>query len=365
MKSIAAVDGHKHKQLFSLNLIRAVAIIMVVLDHSMRRDISADMTFLIRLIINPDAVLFFMVSGALLFPVKGSYADFIRCRIVRVFVPFVVWVIVTALCYYLLGMINEYTLALQIRWYWLSGNSMQSWFVPAIMSLYFVMPLLSPYIATASRNHLQYINILFILWVVSGVLPFVEAISGVAIVSTPFQLFFNAVPYAIAGYYLTRRHYRQPLLPSYLLTGHGDADVGRARRRGRRVKLGVLYASMLMAGVVVPFVVGRIPLSFDFPKICCQYSGSSLNTVVLAIFYFSLLVRVKTLGPTLDKGVNMIARYSYGIYLSHWLLGSVLFRHYFPSMAESTAAVFAVSLGGGIIVTSLLRRVPFLGRYIV
>lgn len=363
MKSIAATDRHKHKQLFSLNLIRAVAIIMVVLDHSLRRDISAEVDFLTRLIINPDAVLFFMVSGALLLPVKGSYAHFLRHRIVRVFVPFVVWVILTALCFYWLGRINEYTLALQIRWYWLSGNSIQCWFVPAIMSLYFVMPLLSPWIATASRRHFHYV---IIVWLISGLLPFIEPISGIDPLTTPLQLFFNAVPYAIAGYYLTWYRYRQPLLPSYMLTGHGGGvDVARARRRARRVKLTVLYTSMLMVGIVVPFVVGHIPLSFDFQRICCQYSGMSLTTVVMAIFYFSLLVRVRTLGPTLDKAVNLLARYSYGIYLSHWLLGSVLFRYYFPAMAESTAAVFAASLGGGIIITALLRRVPFLGRYIV
>lgn len=363
MKSIARNDRRTHTQLFSLNLIRAVAIIMVVVDHSLSPDLDPDLDFFVRLLINPDAVLFFMVSGALLFPVTGSYSEFIRRRVMRVMVPFVIWVIIYALSYYRLGMINEYTLALQIRWYWLSGNFMTRWFVPAIMALYLVMPLLSPWIAAASRRHFHYV---LILWLISGLLLFIEPLSGIDPQSTPFVLFFNAVPYAIAGYYLTRYRYRQPLLPSYVLpTAGDDAESSKSRRRVRMRKLIVLYTLMLLAGVVVPYLLGQIQFSFDFCSICVMYSGMALPTVVMAILYFSLLVRVKTLGSITDKVVNFIARYSYGIYLSHWLLCGILLRRYAPEYASSTLVSFAVGLGGGIAVSWLLRRIPFLGKYMV
>ncbi len=363
MKSIASRDRVSHRQLFSLNLIRAVAIVMVVLDHSLRRDVSPDTGYFMRLLLNPDAVLFFMVSGALLFPVQGSYAEFMRRRVVKVMVPFVIWVMVYALCYYKLGMINEYTLALQIRWYWLSGNFLQRWFIPAIMALYLVMPLLSPWIATASRRHFHYV---LILWLISGLIPFVEPFSGIDPAATPFVLFFNAVPYAIMGYYLTYYRNRQPLLPAYVLPSAGDdAESARSRRRVRMRKLVVVYTLMVLVGVVVPYVLGRMELSFDLKKICVSFSGNSLPAVVMAVLYFSLLVRVKTLGQVADSVVNFVSRYSYGIYLSHWLFSGVLLPRFAPEYSESTPAAFAVAFGGGLLVSWLLRRIPFFGRYLV
>ena len=47
MKSIARNDRRTHTQLFSLNLIRAVAIVMVVLDHPIRNGKARCFTFIL------------------------------------------------------------------------------------------------------------------------------------------------------------------------------------------------------------------------------------------------------------------------------------------------------------------------------
>lgn len=353
---------HSHRpQIFAFNLIRSVAILMVVLDHCMRRDINPDVDYLIRLIINPDAAIFFMVSGALLMPVTGSYGHFMRHRIVKVFVPFVVWVITYALVYYMLGMLNEQGLANQIRWDWMSYNFIQGWFIPDIMALYFIMPLISPWIANASRRNFHYV---LVIWLVSGLLPLFEALGGVNPRDTPLQLFFNCVPYAIIGFYLFKYRYRQPLLPAYVVPVPGEAQqMSAARRKARLRKLIVLYTLVFLIGVILPFALRNSANSIDLRAISLKWNG--LPAIVMAIFYFSTLIKVKTLGPTADKIVNFISRRAYGIFLCHWLISGLLMPRFLPDLASSTPATLAITLTGSIILTSILRAIPFLGRYII
>ena len=333
-KSIAVIDHREHRQLFSLNLIRAVAILMVVFDHSLRSDLNEDVSYLLRLIIGPDAVLFFMVSGALLMPVTGGWGDFLRRRIVRVFIPFVVWVMIYAFTYYKLGLIDEYSLANHIRWGWMYFNFMQGWFIPFMMGVYLIMPLLSPWIATATHRQFRYV---MVLWLISGLMPFFEAFGGVRPPDTAVALFMTAWPYAVIGYYLA--HYRE--------------------HRHKRAK----YVALLLAGIVVPFALRDAGTTIDLGKLFLNQWN--FPTICAAMLYFALMINVKTLGATLDKVVNFIARYSYGIFLTHWFVGGFLIPHWYPALAESTPLIFLIQLAAGILLTLLLRSIPFLGRYLV
>lgn len=360
MKRISSTPSGTTKQLFSLNLIRAVAIIMVLLHHSLRDDLSVDLKYLLDLVLDADALLFFMISGALLMPVKGSWSEFIRRRVTKVFVPFVIWTLIYAVSYYSDGWINDYTLAMQIRWSWLSFNFWPGWFIPTLMSLYLIMPILSPWIATATRKQFHYV---LILWLLSSVLPYLQPIAGFDLRYTPLTLMLNAVPYAIIGYYLTCYRNRQPLLPSYVVQEPVEGlTMSEARRKTRRIRLVVMYAMMIVAGVVLPFVLRDAFEQVDVRSISHEWTATP--GVVLSIFYFSLLVRVKTLGTVVDKVVNFVSRHSFGIYLSHSLFLTVLFPRYVPEIMDSTILLFIMVFASSLALTYLLRKIPFLGRYL-
>lgn len=360
MKSATTTHSRQRQQLFSLNLIRAVAIIMVIFHHSLRNDLSADVRYLLGLLLDADALLFFMISGALLMPVRGSWVEFIRHRFTKVFVPFVIWTLIYALSYYWFGLLNEYSLAMQIRWSWLGFNFMPGWFIPTIMSVYLIMPLLSPWIATATRRQFHYV---MILWLLSSTLPYLQPLAGFDLRYTPLTLMLNAVPYAIAGYYLTYYRNRQPLLPSYVVQEpSAGTTVSEARRRARRCRLVLLYALMLIAGVVVPFLFRDAFNTINIREISHEWTATP--GVVLSIFYFSLMVKVKTLGPKLDKVVNIISRYSFGIYLSHALFMTLLFPRFLPEVVDSTFLVFVTTFAASFALTYLLRKIPFIGRYL-
>lgn len=360
MKAGVTTAERQRKQLFSLNLIRAVAIIMVVFHHSLSDDLSDDCKYLISLLLDADALLFFMISGALLLPIRGSWSEFIRHRFTKVFVPFVMWTLIYALSYYWMGWLNEYSLAMQIRWSWLGFNFMPGWFVPTIMSLYFIMPLLSPWIATATRRQFHYV---MILWLLSSMMPYLQLLAGFDMRYNMFTLLLNAVPYAIVGYYLTYYRNRQPLLPSYVVREPSNGEpVSVTRRRARRCRLVAMYALMLIAGVVVPFVFRDAFNTIDIRSISHEWTATP--GVVLSIFYFSLLVKVKTLGRKLDKVVNVISRYSFGIYLTHALFVSILLPRFLPEVDGSTLLKFVTTFAGALVLTYLMRKIPFVGRYL-
>ena len=87
--------------------------------------------------------LFVMASSYLLFPLKKSTGEFFRRRLVRILVPFILWV-----CAYV----------------WWFGDSWGKacfnfpdagghlWFVPMLLGLYLLMPLLSPWAEKVSER---------------------------------------------------------------------------------------------------------------------------------------------------------------------------------------------------------------------
>lgn len=360
-QSIAAADRKNHKQDFALNLIRAVAITMIMFDHSMRNDMGEKAIFLSRLLINSDAVLFFMVSGALLLPVKGSYSEFLRRRIMRVFIPYVIWTLIYTLLKYHFGLITEYNVAQEMRWSWLSYNMMAGWFIPTIMSLYLLMPLLSPWVERATRRNFHYV---LVIWLLSGMMPFMITLFGVQDRYYLFQSFVGAFPYALIGYYIAHWRNRQPLMPSYVLPVADDSEpVSRKRRRTRRRKLTVLYTLLVLVSVVIPFAIRPCFHTVDFEKLCANEYG--LPCIASGLLLFSLLIRVKSVGKVMDKVVTEVAKCSYGIYLSHVAFGAFVLPFCFPEIFDSTLLSFLCQFFVPLGFVMVVRRIPFVGRYLV
>lgn len=329
-------------------------------DHSMRYDMGEKAIFLSRLLINSDAVLFFMVSGALLLPVKGSYSEFLRRRIMRVFVPYVIWTLIYTLLKYHFGLITEYNVAQEMRWSWLSYNMMAGWFIPTIMSLYFLMPLLSPWVERATRRNFHYV---FVIWLLSGLMPFMITLYGVSDRFYLFQSFVGAFPYALIGYYIAHWRNRQPLLPSYVA---GEYEIGEPMTKKHRClqrKHLMVCIMLLFVSVVIPFAIRPCFHTVDFEELCANEYG--LPCIASGLLLFSLLIRVKSVGKVMDKVVTEVAKCSYGIYLSHVAVGAFVLPFCFPEIFESTLLSFLCQFFVPLGFVMVVRRIPFVGRYLV
>ena len=355
-------------QIFSLNLIRAVAIILVIFDHSRCLDIDPDFNRFLGVLLGPDAALFFMISGALLLPVRGSVREFLTKRLIRVLIPFVIWVIIYAVLYYIEGYISKPVLASAIRWSWINYDFEAGWFIPVIISSYFVLPILSPWIERARDNQYRY---MFKLWALAGLVPWLAAFIGTRESSNIFMYFANAIPYFVAGYYILRKNEwglwndnaecaaAAPAATAQRLAARRTQRPSAASRR----KKVVWIVALLLVGVVIPYLLKTHTNTGCNSNAAGDYR--SINSIAFGVLIFSLLIRVRTLTPPLNRVVEFLSRYSYGAYLCHSIGWSIIGVYHFPELLDSTLWLFTVQFFGSFALTWLLSKIPFLGRYIV
>ena len=123
--------------------------------------------------------LFVMTSSYLLFPVRRPTGEFFRRRLVRVALPFAVWAV-------------AYVWAAGGEWSRLIFNFPDEgghlWFVPMLVGLYLLMPLLSPWAEKVSERELRG---WLAVWLFTTLFPFLRGLWG-RLYGEPS---FGAVPY--------------------------------------------------------------------------------------------------------------------------------------------------------------------------
>ena len=192
--AINAGNAEKGNRVVFLDWLRIIACFMVMAIHAAEPFYLGGETPNITLIANKwDAIwislvesvcrvcvpLFVMASSYLLFPLKKSTGEFFRRRLSRIVIPFVVWA-----CAYI----------------WWFGDSWGKacfnfpdagghlWFVPMLLGLYLLMPLLSPWAEKVSERELRG---WLILWLVTTTFPYLRRV-WTALYGDPS---FGAVPY--------------------------------------------------------------------------------------------------------------------------------------------------------------------------
>lgn len=119
----------------------------------------------------PCIGLFFMVSGALLMPVKMDYFTFLKRRLAKVVIPTLVW---TAIylglnIYYSQFEINILHSIASIP-FTPQGNGVL-WFMYTLIGLYLLAPILSNLVATATDKELKFV---LLLWAITLCYPLLK-----------------------------------------------------------------------------------------------------------------------------------------------------------------------------------------------
>jgi surface polysaccharide O-acyltransferase-like enzyme len=160
----------------------------------------------------PCIGLFFMVSGALLLPIKGDGIDFLKRRFTKIAGPTIFWSIFYIACRYFFDGTSEGIAKSILSIPFSPQGHGVMWFMYTLAGMYLLAPIISPFLVKASKQEL---NFYLILWAIALCLPALSNVLDVDRSSTGMLYYFSGyVGYFVSGYYM---HTFKPHIPNWVL----------------------------------------------------------------------------------------------------------------------------------------------------
>lgn len=285
---------------YSLDIIRILACFMVVLMHSPLPAENANGPFLVALsyFTAPCIGLFFMVSGALLLPVKMDYFTFLKRRLSKIIIPTLIWtaIYLSLNIYFSQSEIGIIHSVLSIP-FSAQGNGVL-WFIYTLIGLYLLAPILSGWINIATDRELKFV---LLLWVITLCYPLISLFADVNTSTTGILYYFTGY----AGYFL----------------------LGYALKSGRlKISLG-LPLMLSLTGVGLLLAIKRYSIEFDFYSL---FGYESIIVCALCCAYWIMLEKITSyafrrklrylFGGGITLCVSKLSNLSFGVYLMHILI---------------------------------------------
>jgi len=301
--------------------------------------------------------LFVMASSYLLFPVSRPTGEFLRRRLLRVAVPFVVWS-------------AAYVAAAGGKWGQMLFNFPDEaghlWFVPMLLGLYLAMPLLSPWAEKVTERELRG---WIVLWLFTTTFPFLRRLWELKFGEPPFgavPYLYGECPWNMFGAF----HYVSGLI-GYMLIGFWFRKfaVERSWRETLAKAVPLWVVGVAVVGVPFFFYIEGFPFFAPYAhavKMEMSIEYCSLGVALTTIAAFLVLRKVNSGGLFYDRIVRPVSEASYGMYLMHMFILPVVFaalNRCLPTplcILLTAAATFVASAA----VAMLLRRIPKLGKWI-
>lgn len=317
--------------------------------HSMRGGDNANAMIYVALdtLAKPCNALFFMTSGALLLPIKTDGKTFLKRRMGKIIIPCLVWTIIYNLSKVAWGdrSISD-MFAILVYVPFSSGAYGILWFVYILIGLYLLVPILSPWLISVSKNS---VKCLLGLWVVTLVL--IIARNFISFPDDERQMLYYFGGYG--GYFLLGYYFHQ-----------------------YRPRHSVL---LLLILIICPFAIAlllRTPSFLDVDR-WSVLGYLSLFTALCAYGWFGLIQKLvfpRTIENANDgqklllKGIiTRVSNLSFGVYLSHIIVCNAIWRIPFVTshgcvleLILTILLTFSISLG----IVWLISLLPF-AQYII
>lgn len=344
---------------FSFDVLRIVAAFSVVVLHVCSRYIQMspvgsadfDAANFYNSINRFGVPIFVMISGAI-FLNPHRDADMKRLwfhNILRIAIVYAVW----GFFYYLFQCIYSWNFNL-----WTAGivrtikgivyGSDHLWFLPMIIGLYMLVPLLRTWLGKATKQNVEYFIILFFVFQIAR--NSMELLLVSSLVSRISELckvteLTGYLGYFVLGYYLT------------------NYEVGK------RIRFAI-YASIPL-DIALNYLVSKrycTELGYYHPGVYDCFGIFTFAEVIALFMFATTVLNGKKTPVWVSKLAKNISADTFGIYLGHVMLLDFVFSEgWFSYLLPSAIYVLPVSLAlfiSACLVSALLRRIPWIGRYL-
>ena len=335
---IPAIDP---KREIWLDWLRLVACLLVMLTHSTEpfylggegslilTHTDAVWSAIMDVLSRAAVVLFVIASSYLQIPLRYSTKEFFRRRAARILPPFIIWTIVYALVW---GEPVQNFKDLLWNFNYAAGHL---WFVYMLIGIYLVMPLISPWAERVGKHELQlYIGI----WLFTTIIPLIRVwLGGSAPVIYGPSGIPNPAKYPLWGeaswnsyglFYYVSGMLGYLLLGLYFRKFVGEISWKKTIAIAVPVFLGgfaigvfgFLRRVAVDSGGVFP-VEGPVGLAALWET---PWLNDSIGVAMMAIGWILILRKFNGSGRFYQKVILPVSKASYGMYLSHMLVLSVV-----------------------------------------
>lgn len=297
--------------------------------------------------------IFFMVSGALLLDstVEKKGNKYVLNKIKRLLVAFVAWSFVYALYFNLFNI--EGVLVDIIK------GPLHFWFIFSIIGIYLVLPILRNIVN--DERSTRYFIILGTVFNI--ILPFIletiPSIAGDVVLNNSFysavmQVYYHLKVYPVMGYVL------------YFVLGYYMKREYEKHVSNRIIVVGIIGVVATVVGTYIISLVVGTPSAVLY-----EYFSPTVFGASIGVYELAKRIATKQLKRSVLKYIVILSRYSFSIFLSHYIVvkvvtlswlkeGNLTFNPAF-SVPFITVLVFAVSLG----ISIIIDRIPVLRKYLI
>ena len=282
--------------------------------------------------------IFFMITGANLIDYQKKYStkEFFKKRLLKTFLPFVIWSIIGLL--YLI--IKKQVLIQNISFKYIFDGLFSSpyigiyWFFINLFCVYLCIPLFSAVDDSKKKSVFTYLVVAG--FVLNSLIPFVISVFKL-------NLNFSISIYVSSNYLLF-------VLIGYLLDNY---DIKKSWKY-------IIYFLGILG--LLMHIIGTYILSIDANTIIHTYKG--YNNVPCIMYSVSVFLLIKDVSKYIKnyKYINLYGKYTFAIYSMHWYIMDILvyvlnintisiaYRLCFPFI------IVAICIG----ITYIIRKIPFL-----